>query len=466
MFPHKKPNKLALTSLLALLLTGCNLTVVNEGGGTVTSNDNLINCGEVCKAEYNQATQVTLTATPEPGYRFLFWKGCEPATERSCSLTAGSSNKTVKANFGPILTYSFVDLDFESPQHKIGELPTFGFEPDLLTKPYPTYFDIKFGPLIGQDPDNTAEQVLVMEPQWNVPGTQLAKDLFSFPLAFGADLYNVSFDIDMSEFISSSDIIVYFNTNAKKLPLRINDEGDLFFQDTLITRIATNSKVTVTANFNFGDRTVTITANNGSAQLPLVDAGVDINEVDLNANPEESARLLLDNITVNGVYERTLTLPEPDQNGQYVIDFESYMTHGGSLPYQQRRFNLIDVGRVNSPGDPTQVDNGTTHARMSLNSRPIIYHQYGFGFSLKSLDMARYSHVVRAPSTWTLKAVTVDGRTLTHTLETSGLGLTFDTYELPATWKDLKYVEMESSVAIDNLVLEVTDLNTSWKSIE
>ena len=57
----------------ALTLSACNLTVENSGGGTVTSNDELIDCGEVCVASYDGATEITLSAEPEPGYLFDGW---------------------------------------------------------------------------------------------------------------------------------------------------------------------------------------------------------------------------------------------------------------------------------------------------------------------------------------------------------------------------------------------------------
>ena len=95
-----KTLKMVTLMFVALTLSACNLTVENSGGGKVTSNDELIDCGEVCVASYDEATDITLSAEPEPGYVFDGWGGsCEGQVE--CVVTVGktSGNKTVTASF-------------------------------------------------------------------------------------------------------------------------------------------------------------------------------------------------------------------------------------------------------------------------------------------------------------------------------------------------------------------------------
>ena len=95
-----KTLKMVTLMFAALTLSACNLTVENSGGGKVTSNDELIDCGEICVASYDEATEITLLAEAEPGYVFDGWSGrCEGQVE--CVVTVGktSGNKTVTANF-------------------------------------------------------------------------------------------------------------------------------------------------------------------------------------------------------------------------------------------------------------------------------------------------------------------------------------------------------------------------------
>ena len=53
------------------------LTVQNAGNGTVISEPEGIQCGELCSTSYYGGTAVTLTATPSAGAKFTAWTGCE-----------------------------------------------------------------------------------------------------------------------------------------------------------------------------------------------------------------------------------------------------------------------------------------------------------------------------------------------------------------------------------------------------
>jgi uncharacterized repeat protein (TIGR02543 family) len=87
-FAFKYPN--CVPSLVTLAVT-------NPGGGTVTSGDGFINCGTACSHNYGYGAQVTLTATPDPGYDFSGWTGACSGTG-SCQLTM-NQNQSVTANF-------------------------------------------------------------------------------------------------------------------------------------------------------------------------------------------------------------------------------------------------------------------------------------------------------------------------------------------------------------------------------
>lgn len=77
----------------------------NYTGGTVTSLPPGIDCsgngtwGGTCSAAFLAGTNVTLTATPDPGYRFLGWGGDCTGTAPTCILTM-TRNMWVVAYFG------------------------------------------------------------------------------------------------------------------------------------------------------------------------------------------------------------------------------------------------------------------------------------------------------------------------------------------------------------------------------
>ncbi len=74
------------------------LYVTSTGGGTVTSNPSGINCGTTCDADFNAATVVTLTPTPNPGLTFNGWRGACTGTG-TCQVPMTNA-KGVMAAFG------------------------------------------------------------------------------------------------------------------------------------------------------------------------------------------------------------------------------------------------------------------------------------------------------------------------------------------------------------------------------
>ena len=79
------------------------LTVNRTGTGTVLSNPAGIDCGDTCKAKFDNATKVTLTATPAEGYTFTGWSGsCSGKADCVVNIT---NDETVGAKF--VLSSSF-----------------------------------------------------------------------------------------------------------------------------------------------------------------------------------------------------------------------------------------------------------------------------------------------------------------------------------------------------------------------
>jgi len=80
---------------------GLSLTVdIEEGEGTVVSNPVGIECGVTCSAGFEGSPEVTLTASPAPGYAFKGWRNCDQGgvNGRQCMVTM-SAAKEVGARF-------------------------------------------------------------------------------------------------------------------------------------------------------------------------------------------------------------------------------------------------------------------------------------------------------------------------------------------------------------------------------
>ncbi len=75
---------------------------INEGQGTVVSNPAGIECTETgganCTSEFEEGSEVVLTASPAAGYRFNYWGSCPSPNGRQCTVTM-SEAKEVKAFF-------------------------------------------------------------------------------------------------------------------------------------------------------------------------------------------------------------------------------------------------------------------------------------------------------------------------------------------------------------------------------
>ncbi len=75
------------------------LTVVNDGGGVITSNPTGINCGSECEQFFLDGVSVDLTAQAATGFEFDSWSGaCSGSDPNSCTVTM-NANRAVTANF-------------------------------------------------------------------------------------------------------------------------------------------------------------------------------------------------------------------------------------------------------------------------------------------------------------------------------------------------------------------------------
>jgi hypothetical protein len=74
------------------------LTAQKSGSGTITGGSAGIDCGSTCSASFDDASQVTLTADPSPGYRFAGWSGCASVSGSQCTVSM-TQDRTVSASF-------------------------------------------------------------------------------------------------------------------------------------------------------------------------------------------------------------------------------------------------------------------------------------------------------------------------------------------------------------------------------
>ena len=106
------------------------LTVSNLGPGQGTVSGSGINCGNTCLASYSAGTEVTLSATAEPGSTFDGWSGGECSGTGSCTVTM-NANMTITANFklsvvsGPIPVGSLT-VTTDGQWRRVGTTTWFG----------------------------------------------------------------------------------------------------------------------------------------------------------------------------------------------------------------------------------------------------------------------------------------------------------------------------------------------------
>ena len=83
-----------------LVTPGFVLTINNEGklGGTVSSSDGVISCGESCAQSFPDGAAINLKATPKDGFMFKGWGGACSGSGNACTVTLGAA-KTVNADF-------------------------------------------------------------------------------------------------------------------------------------------------------------------------------------------------------------------------------------------------------------------------------------------------------------------------------------------------------------------------------
>lgn len=99
-----------VSQLYNLTVTGIGLGS-SPGTGTVTSNPGGIDCGTVCSFNFAAGTQVTLTATPDPGSYFYGW-----SSTQNPPLCSGTGSCVVVMNSNITIGYTFLANGTTPPQ--------------------------------------------------------------------------------------------------------------------------------------------------------------------------------------------------------------------------------------------------------------------------------------------------------------------------------------------------------------
>ncbi len=94
-----------LTCTATFVLKQFALNISKTGNGTISANG--INCGTDCSETYNANTQVTLTATPTNGFKFVNWSGDCSGTTSPLTIAMDKA-KNCSANFTIIGTPKIV----------------------------------------------------------------------------------------------------------------------------------------------------------------------------------------------------------------------------------------------------------------------------------------------------------------------------------------------------------------------
>lgn len=97
---------------MGLFLGGCKISVeIPNGGGTVTSNTS-INCPIACSENLQRNSTITLQATPQQGYFFGRWEGCDISQSDVCTIQTSDklAARLVKAHFIEDKSLASVDI--------------------------------------------------------------------------------------------------------------------------------------------------------------------------------------------------------------------------------------------------------------------------------------------------------------------------------------------------------------------
>lgn len=178
-------------------VTEYQLDVTANGLGTIISTPSGIDCGADCDELFDEDTQVSLTATPQSGYRFERWEGSCTGSN-ACSVTMDSA-KSVTAVF----------IEDNTPQ------------PDLLIEDYRPQADAF---QLGEIPNNASGITWHEELQQYLVVRNNAADIYRYNVNFNylgqLHVSDINRDTEGLGFINGNEVMVVTENNyAHKLEI-------------------------------------------------------------------------------------------------------------------------------------------------------------------------------------------------------------------------------------------------------
>jgi len=448
------------------------VTVQQNGAGVVTSADGLIDCGVACESNYQDVGIVELIATANTDYKFIDWTGCYSSTDNSCFVQTGPDTHdfNVAARYNP-LTVNLYNLTFEQPEHQVGHPPTYGFGPAYVTEDYAIGTSREqFSPFIYNDTVANSN-VLVFQAQSN--GSNIIGDELSLALGEKAERYRFEWDMQINQISDFTIYKVFFDWPNSNNELDFNVNGNIFFNSVAVSTYILKQPFHVSVDIDLVNKLADVAINTDKVTgIPIDSATTDIGSIRyylFGANVTDNYSI--DNIIISARLNSQLTVTPPNDNNEYIVDFDSPSITSSSgqfstgvSPYNENNFNITEVLRrdpvLNQPGIPS---NGSINAGLALYSNPILYHQYGYVFSLYSIDIAEYSSIT-GPSSGEIVGYKRNGGVVTKTIDSSVIGADFTTIVFGSDWKDLNYVMFNiDGNTIDNVVLGVSDSMTQFE---
>ena len=218
-------------------VTQYTLTVTAGEGGTVSTEG----------GTYDEGTEVTITATPEEGYRFVSWQG-NTSTSESLTITL-NSNQTYQALFElvPIYTLTVTTSEGGTVSTEGGEYQE-GTEIEISATPEDGYtFD-------GWEGIDSNENTITLSLTSDIEISPIFSEIQSIPFIWSTNQFwgqEVDFDFDL-HFANSIDNEVIENTKEvlrlltkyfpRYGPVEIWFAGDIESVDNFATRYADHRK--------------------------------------------------------------------------------------------------------------------------------------------------------------------------------------------------------------------------------
>jgi hypothetical protein len=334
-------------------LSGCQLTVTNEGGGIVTSESGTINCGTVCTVSHDDVdvTEV-LIATPDTGYIFTGWSGGFCSGTDQCSVTVGPETDDIT------VTATFLVDTGEIPVAYAGDDQAV-LEDEIVQLDCTGSMDPEGKAITYQWTQTSGNNVVLDDAQSCSP---------SFTTGFGDQAYIFSLVVnDGSQNSLSDSVIVDAHQFAgKRISHHIDGLNSVLF-----------SKLIGSINVNGTEEKIAL--DNDNAFIALHNAGLSIVDISDKSMPVELVTIndnqgwVVDVVAANSIgyflkkgntgIEDKLIIMDANQPSAPIAEIEGAVTVRGRIALHNERLYLqSDTGKlaiydISTPSTPVLISN-------------------------------------------------------------------------------------------------------------